>query len=77
MALTPDEHAWAWKQLLEYIRDNDLENADNFRLAHVGDRREEDTYAKDKENGCCGMFDTEVFYRRTAKWIRIGCNYGH
>lgn len=76
MALTDEERAWALDELQRYIDDQDLDYADNIRVAERG-TDEEYNYDDVKNGGCCGSFDTELFYRPTAKWILIGCNYGH
>lgn len=75
--MTKEEYEWVKQQLLEYIRENNFENADTFRFATKGNEEEERKYNLYKSRGCCGFFDTEVFNRTTRKWYMIGCNYGH
>jgi hypothetical protein len=54
---------------------NDLEYADNLRIARRDDQRQFESYLKKQKEGCCGSFDTCVSIDG-IEWL-IGCNYGH
>jgi hypothetical protein len=77
MALTNKEYNYALAQLRMMIEDQDLEYADNYRFAEVGDPNEEEAYQQAVEKGCCGSFDDEIQYPVNGKRIAIGCNHGH
>lgn len=65
----------ALEELHYQIARNDLEYADNFRVAVVGNHDQMDYYEDKRARGCCGLFDIRV----TIDGIKfdIGCNYGH
>jgi len=65
----------AYEELQYQIARNDLEYADNLRVAVVGDHDQMDYYEDKRARGCCGSFDIRV----TIDGVKfdIGCNYGH
>lgn len=66
-------------QLMEDLRyeigRNDLDYADNFRVAIKGNDESERAYEVLSERGCCGRFDTTT--KVDGVVYLIGCNYGH
>jgi hypothetical protein len=54
-----------------------FEYADNFRLAKVGDSKEEEQYFAIKEQGCCGFHDMEFGPSPCGAYYNYGFNYGH
>lgn len=48
---------------------------DNYRFAFVDDTAALAVYDEQREQGCCGYFDSEVVV--AGRRARIGCNYGH
>jgi len=59
---------WMYKQVNDSC-------VDNYRFAYYGDKKAEEKYVEQYEDGCCGSFDEDVYILfRKAK---IGCNYGH
>jgi hypothetical protein len=65
----------ALEELQYQIARNDLEYADNLRVAVVGDHAQMDYYEDKRARGCCGTFDIRVTI--DGKKFDIGCNYGH
>lgn len=57
------------------IHRNDLEYADNYRIAKRDDAWQRAAYDEAISRGCCGSFDTVVVVD-DVKWM-VGCNYGH
>jgi hypothetical protein len=57
------------------IEEHDMDCADNFRAAKVGDVESEEAYEEAASHGCCGRFD----YVTTVDGVEymIGCHYGH
>lgn len=53
----------------------ELEYADNFRCAEIGNQEQERMYKKVLAKGCCGYHDEVVEFR--GKKYKIGLNYGH
>jgi hypothetical protein len=51
--------------------------ADNFRIARIGNVKEEELYNLQRDKGCCGFFDTSYYDRATKQGFLVGCNYGH
>lgn len=62
--------AFTWME--EFVDDGCI---DNYRIAELGNAHEEKIYDLDREDGCCGNFDTVVLIGE--KQFKIGCNYGH
>lgn len=50
---------------------------DNIRVAIKGKSKQVKRYYNQKDNGCCGFYDTEVFNLMTGKTYLVGYNYGH
>jgi hypothetical protein len=53
------------------------ENADNERVAELGNEEDEARYEQAIANGCCGFTDVIVTHRATGRRFRFGFNYGH
>ena len=49
---------------------------DNYRCAEVGNEKDEQTYQKIKDGGCCGSAEKTVTHPSGRKF-KIGFNYGH
>jgi hypothetical protein len=65
----------AMEVLREHIEEQELEYADNYRVACINDSDMMDEFLESEENGCCGAYKAEVIINNET-WI-IGCNYGH
>ena len=65
----------AWNALWYEIGRDDLEYADNFRVARKDSPKQMEDYNKRVQRGCCGYMDTHIKIDG-VKFI-IGCNYGH
>jgi len=65
----------AMEFLREHIEEQELEYADNYRVACINDSDMMDEFLESEENGCCGAYKAEVIINNET-WI-IGCNYGH
>lgn len=61
--------------LEEHIEEQNLEYADNYRVARNNDSEALDEFEAQSMNGCCGSYETEVVIDGET-WM-IGCNYGH
>jgi hypothetical protein len=48
---------------------------DNYRFAFLDNESEMIKYEKDKDQGCCGVFDQVI--KINGRKATIGCNYGH
>lgn len=77
MALTTDEREWAYKELSELVDSEELDYADNYRAAEVGDSADEAEYERVENEGCCGQFSRILTHPITGKQILVGCNWGH
>jgi len=64
------EEAYNW--MIEKVDDPCI---DNIRFAYQDNSIEMEKYSVDKDDGCCGSFDSEVFVDGVL--CTIGCNYGH
>lgn len=63
-------------EALQYAIDReDLECADNYRIAKRDDSWQRVAYDEAISFGCCGSFDTVVVVDG-VEWM-VGCNYGH
>lgn len=71
------KHRWpeAVEVLREHIEMQDLDYADNFRVARSEDSWEKAAFEYVRSHGCCGSYEEEVVIRG-VKFI-IGCNFGH
>lgn len=70
-------HRWpeAVEVLREHIEMQDLDYADNLRVARSEDSWEKAAYEYARRHGCCGCYDEEVLIGGVK--FMIGCNYGH
>jgi len=48
---------------------------DNFRFSFNDDQKGVEKYEMQRQDGCCGSFDTVVMV--DGREATIGCNYGH
>lgn len=63
-------------EALQYEIDReDLEYADNYRIAKRDDSWQRAAYDEAASFGCCGSFNTIVTVGG-VEWM-VGCNYGH
>lgn len=63
-------------EALQYEIDReDLEYADNYRIAKRDDSWQRAAYDEAASFGCCGSFNTIVVVDG-VEWM-VGCNYGH
>jgi hypothetical protein len=65
----------AWNTLYYHIGLDELECADNMRVANMSNQAETDAYDDAIDQGCCGSFDITVKIDNIT--FMIGCNYGH
>lgn len=66
-----------WDTLDHFIKEEDLDFADNYRAYRVRDELNKDDYDYAKKTGCCGSRDWKVTIPTlNEEWV-IGCNYGH
>lgn len=70
-----DARDWAMEELFWYA--NELEYCNNYRIALVGNREEEEAYDEALAAGCCGYMDRVVTDPVTGYRFKIGCNFGH
>lgn len=59
---------------VEYM-ERELFYIDNFRLAQVGQKDQEEEYEQARRDGCCGSHEAQVRVAGYTFWV--GCNYGH
>ena len=71
--MTPLEKAW--NTLYYNIALEDLEYADNLRVADIDDQAETQRYYDAVDQGCCGSFDIRITIENVT--FMVGCNYGH
>jgi hypothetical protein len=67
---------WANNEFRKIIETEDLEYVDNYRVADIKKSSQVRRYKKQKENGCCGYFDTKLTGPDGRVYL-LGCNYGH
>lgn len=53
-----------------------FDNADNYRMAVVGNAAHEAAYDDAQRNGCCGSYDTTLQCDDGTE-LMYGFNYGH
>jgi hypothetical protein len=68
---------WLATEMSEMMNECGDVCVDNFRIAEVGNREEEEKYNKAYAKGCCGEIDKEVVHQPTTRIFKIGLNYGH
>lgn len=79
-----NEHKWnsgtvppeVYRALRDFIDEQDMECADNFRFSPEDDGHGLNEYEDIRDSGCCGYFDRVVEDNTGRKW-KVGCNYGH
>jgi hypothetical protein len=57
--------------------EHEFEYLDNVRVMRVGSDDETLAYEAQRENGCCGAYDTETGVSPAGYRYRWGFNYGH
>lgn len=64
-----------YPKLQEIIRSGRYPHADTYRIARVGDARDELLYTRQQRRGCCGYYDRTI--RVGLARYQVGFNYGH
>ncbi|ATN92798.1 hypothetical protein QGX11_gp035 [Pseudomonas phage PPSC2] len=70
-----EKYPEALEELNYQIARNNLDCADNYRIAIVGNDEQMADYEDKRAHGCCGDFDIRVTIGENK--FDIGCNYGH
>ena len=66
---------WINKQFESLIKEFNTYYEDNFRVAEVGNKEQEEIYEKQFKGGCCGFVDVVKDFK--GKKYKLGFNYGH
>lgn len=67
-----------WKEVQE--DEDNFYNADNLRVARLGDNEELEEYDRLKNEGCCGCHDLVLEITETdgsVSLVKFGFNFGH
>jgi hypothetical protein len=66
---------WAWERFDELAKDCDC--VDNQRVARCNKSSQIRRYKRNKDQGCCGFFDTKELCPIDNNWYLLGFNHGH
>jgi hypothetical protein len=66
---------WIHKQFELLTAPTHIYYEDNFRVAEVGNEREEKLYEEQHKRGCCGFVDVVKEFK--GKKYKLGFNFGH